>query len=312
MTSGPDSVPVRPPLASEAVLLGGQNRSGTTLLSVVLDAHPQLVVGPELDFTEPPDLGPHILAACDLLARKDPRVLGPGTDTADPFWYDGAHFVKQCQRFGIGLTELAAAVAAVSSELGTDLARLADRCILIDRLGSLRQAQLGVARWGLKLQRRIRDVDVYARIWPRARFIHIVRDGRDLAASHLHSVPAWGFKSIPEAAREWLHVISRPHLVAPPGRYLEVRYEDLVTEPRRTTAAMTEFLDIPFDEALVRHADYPHALLDNPWAHPAAEAVARPITADRVGRHKTDLTAAQIAEFEEIAGTELRRLGYLS
>ncbi len=56
----------RPPLAAAAVLLGGQNRSGTTLLSVVLDAHPQLVVGPELDFTEPPDLGPHILAACEL------------------------------------------------------------------------------------------------------------------------------------------------------------------------------------------------------------------------------------------------------
>ncbi len=312
VTSGLVTEPEGPSLSSEAVLLGGQNRSGTTLLSVVLDAHPALVVGPELDFTEPPDLGPHILAACDLLARKDSRVLGPGTDTADPFWYDGAHFVKQCQRFGISLDGLAATVTAVREELGTDLVRLTDRCVLIDRLGSMRQAQNGAVRWGIKLQRRIRDVDVYARIWPRARFIHIVRDGRDLAASHLYSVPGWGFKSIPEAAREWLHVISRPRLVAPPGRYLEVRYEDLVAEPRQTTAVMAEFLGIPFHEALVRHADYPHSLLDCPWAHPAAQAVRRPITAGRVGRYKTELTLAQIAEFEELAGDELRRLGYLS
>ncbi len=75
------------PLLSEAVLLGGENRSGTTLLSEVLDSHPDLVVGPELDFTEPPDLGSHILRACELLALADPRVLGPGTDTAVPLWY---------------------------------------------------------------------------------------------------------------------------------------------------------------------------------------------------------------------------------
>lgn len=74
-------------LTSDPVLLGGENRSGTTLFSVVLDSHPDLVVGPELDFVEPPDLGPHIVEACELLLASDKRVLGPGTDTADPFWF---------------------------------------------------------------------------------------------------------------------------------------------------------------------------------------------------------------------------------
>jgi len=300
-----------PPLRSDAVLLGGENRSGTTLLSVVLDAHPDLVVGPELDFTEPPDLGPHVLRACELLAARDPRVLGPGTDTADPFWYDGAHFVKQCERFGVSTGELAATVNAVMTELGTGLSDLDDRCVLIDRLGNLRRNRLGAARWGIKLQRRIRDVDSYARRWPAARFVHIVRDGRDLAASHLMTVPSWGYKTIRQAAEGWLQVVSRPHLIAPPGRYLEIRYEDRVVSPRETTRRITGFLGIGWHDAMLRHSRYDHSLVARPWGHPAAEAAARPIAPDRIGRYRLDLTAAQIGEFEQIAGAELERLGYL-
>jgi len=300
-----------PTLRSEAVLLGGENRSGTTLLSVVLDAHPDLVVGPELDFTEPPDLGPHVLQACELLAARDPRVLGPGTDAADPFWYDGAHFVKQCERFGVSIGELATTVTVVTAELRTNLSDLDDRCVLIDRLGNLRRNRLGVARWGIKLQRRIRDVDGYARRWPAARFVHIVRDGRDLAASHLRTVPSWGYKTIRQAAEGWLQVVSRPHLVAPHGRYLEIRYEDMVVNPRETTERITDFLGIDWHDAMLRHASYEHSLFARPWGHPAAEAAARPIAPDRIGRYRHDLTLAQVAEFEQIAGAELERLGYL-
>lgn len=63
--------------STSPVLLGGENRSGTTLLSVVLDSHADLVVGPEIDFLEPPDLGPHILGATDLLAANDSGSAAP-------------------------------------------------------------------------------------------------------------------------------------------------------------------------------------------------------------------------------------------
>jgi hypothetical protein len=301
-----------PPLASPAVLLGGDNRSGTTLLSVVLDSHRELVVGPELDFTEPRDLGPHVLAACELVAGRDPRVLGPGTGSADPYWYDGAHFVKQCERFGISIPQLTDTIAEVSAELGTNLADFEERCMLIDRLGNLRRARTGAARWGLKLQRRIRYVDRYARRWPQAKFVHVIRDGRDLAASHLHTVPSWGYKTIEDAALGWLDVVSRPHAAAPAGRYLEIRYEDLVTDLPGTTGQITKFLGIAWDPSLLRHTEYDHSLFAHPWGHPAAQAAARPITADRIGRHRRELTRAQVAAFESIAGAELERLGYLA
>ncbi|XSC42237.1 sulfotransferase [Bradyrhizobium sp. RDT10] len=69
-------MPEADPFPSSPVLLGGDNRSGTTLLSVVLDSHPDLVIGPEIDFLEPPNLGPHILRAIDLLDARDPKVTG--------------------------------------------------------------------------------------------------------------------------------------------------------------------------------------------------------------------------------------------
>jgi hypothetical protein len=300
---------MRQPMTSDPVLLGGENRSGTTLLSLVLDSHADLVVGPEIDFVEPPDLGPHIIEACELVARSDPRVLGPGTDTNDPFWYDGAHFVKQCQRFGVDFGDLRLLVEETMAELGTDLSDLVDRCRLIDRIGEYRRAKTGTSRWGLKLQRKIARVDDYERLWPKANFVHIIRDGRDVAASHLRSVP-WGFTSIEEAARGWLEVVGRPHTVADPDRYLEIRYEDLTADPERTLRRVTEHIGVSWNDALLNHDELPHTLFANPWGHPAAQAAARPMAAGRAGRYLTDLTPEQIATFEAIAGAELRRLGY--
>ncbi|HEY7144944.1 MAG TPA: sulfotransferase, partial [Streptosporangiaceae bacterium] len=225
---------------------------------------------------------------------------------------DGAHFVKQCQRFGISFGELARTVRAVRRELGSDLVSLPDRCVLIDRLGNLRREQAGASRWGIKLQRRISDVGSYARLWPRARFIHIVRDGRDLAASHLVTVPDWGFKTIREAARGWLDVVARPHTVAPAGRYLEIRYEDMVTDLKGTTRTLTDFLGVEWHDSLLRHDAAGHSLFAHPWGHPAARAASRPVSPGQVGRYRSDLTRQQIAEFESIAGAELARLGYLT
>ena len=294
---------------SSPVLLGGENRSGTTLLSVLLDSHPDLAVGPELDFLEPPNLGPNIIEACRLILDGDPRVLGPGTDTADPYWYHGAHFAKQCQRFGIDFPVLQDLVDATMKETGTTLTDFADRCQLVDAIGSHRLAHDGVRRWGIKLQRKINRIDEFAEYWPSAHFVHIVRDGRDLAASHLVTVP-WGFTSAAEAARGWVSVVQRPPTVAPAGRYLEVRYEDVVTAPERSLRRIVDFLELPWSDSVLEHWKIPHTLFDAPWGHPAAEAAARPLSDAQVGRFRKDLSAEQIAEFETIAGRQLQRLGY--
>ncbi|MCP3460836.1 sulfotransferase [Bradyrhizobium sp. CCGUVB23] len=298
--------------SSSPVLLGGENRSGTTLLSVVLDSHADLVVGPEIDFLEPPNLGPHILGATDMLAASDSRVSGTTKSAIDAFWYDGAHFVVQCQRFGLNFDDVRKLVTKVMDETAGDIISFADRCRLINEIGEFRKVRTGARRWGLKLQRKITQIDVFAQLWPDAHFVHIVRDGRDLAASHLKTVPDWGYRTVAEAAHGWLEVVSRPHLLAPPARYLEVRYEDLVTRPRPSLMQILDHLQLPWDEAVLRHAEHKHALFERPHGHPAAESAGKPLHAGRLGRYRQDLTLTEVAEFERIAGGELARLGYLS
>ncbi|MEE2044164.1 sulfotransferase, partial [Nocardiopsis tropica] len=136
------------------VLLGGENRSGTTLLSIVLNSHPDLCVGPELDFVEPPNLGTHVLEAIELVRSRDPRAVGPGTSSGDPYWYDAAHFVKQCERFGIGYAELAGAIRARLDRDGGNLVRRPQRCELIRVLSEARARAPGARTWGVKLQRK--------------------------------------------------------------------------------------------------------------------------------------------------------------
>jgi len=297
-------------MPSNPILIGGDNRSGTTLLSVVLDSHPDLVVGPEIDFTEPVDLGPHILAACDLIDLLGPQRIGATKEAVAIEWFDGVHFVVQCERFGLDREDLRNLVIGLMVERGTDLSALHDRCRLIDAIGEFRRKQAGAERWGIKLQRRIQDIGTYAAIWPHAHFIHIIRDGRDLAASHLKTVPDWGYRTVTEAAHGWLEVITRPRYAAPDGRYLEVRYEDLISRPRKTIERMLNHLGLPWDEALLHHAEYEHALFNKPWGHPSAEAAGRPLYSGRNGRYLQDLTPGEIAEFERLAGAELEQLGY--
>ncbi|KRR08758.1 aminotransferase class III-fold pyridoxal phosphate-dependent enzyme [Bradyrhizobium valentinum] len=146
----------------------------------------------EKTYLEPPNLGPHILRAIDLLDERDPKVTGTTKSTIDPFWYDGVHFAVQCRRFGLDFDDVRELVTKVMVEVANDIVSFADRCRLINEIGEFRRAHTGARRWGLKLQRKIAQVDSYARLWPRAHFVHIVRDGRDLAASHLKTVPDWG------------------------------------------------------------------------------------------------------------------------
>jgi hypothetical protein len=299
------------PLQSDPVLIGGDNRSGTTLTSVVLDSHPDLVVGPELDFVEPVNLGPYIVESCDLLLAGDPRVQGPGVETADPDWYFGVQFAKQCHRFGVPFGELRGLVAGVVDELGTDVADFDERCLVIDAVGEHRRRATGMLRWGIKIQRQIHRVDDFARRWPRAQFVHVVRDGRDVAASNIVGGQEWSYKTIPEAAAGWLGVVERPPTVAPADRYLELRYEDLVGDPVTALHRVVDFLGVRWDDALLRHDELPHTLFDNPYAHPSAEPAAEALSAAKVARHRRDLTPEQIAEFERLAGHELVRLGYL-
>lgn len=290
------------------VFVGGDDRSGTTLLTLVLDSHPDLTVGPELEFVEPPSLGHYVVECCELLERGDRRVEWNGVETSDPSYRLGVQFVLQCHRFGVPPRQVRALAEQAMREVGGDLVTLEQRSALIDRIGDLRRADSRKRRWGIKILRHIARADDFARLWPGARFVHIVRDGRDVAASHLRGARGWGYRDATEAAAGWLGLVTAPALCHP--SVSQLRYEDLVAAPRPTLKDLVSWLGLRWDEAVLAHHNAPHALLDNPHEHPSAADAAQPIHTRAVRRYRRDLTRSEIAAFEAIAGPALERLGY--
>jgi hypothetical protein len=295
----------------DPIFIGGDGRSGTTLLSLVLDSHPLLCVGPELHFNSPENLGPYVLECCDLLIAEDPRAFGKGLKE-NPERKLGVQFAKRCHRFGLEFAELKDLVTAAMQSTRSNLKSFDERCALINMIGDRRRAARNAERWGIKIMREIARASNYARLWPRAQFIHIIRDGRDVAASQLTDHGKWGYDDVSRAAKGWVQILDKTRALARKLPMLEVRYEDLVLEPEPTIRRLLAFLDLPWDDALLHHSEVEHSLYAHPYNHPSISTVVKPINDSAIGRYQRDLEPAQIEAFDRIAGRRLADYGYQS
>ncbi|HMQ46409.1 MAG TPA: sulfotransferase [Saprospiraceae bacterium] len=293
--------------AKNPIFLGGDHRSGTTLLSLMLNAHPELVMGPEIDFLEPSDLGAHVLKCGELLQQDDPAVRGEGVLTADPQWHKGVQFIRQCQRFGLSIESLMTLVDSCRQSLGKEPESFAERCVLMDAIGRFQGRK--VLKWGLKIQRNIVLLDQFLEVWPQAVFIHVIRDGRDVAASHVRSQWDWAYRSIEEAARGWISIVGHVALQAN-AQLIEVKYEDLLRNTKGCLADLLEKLSLPWDDSVLHYWEKEQPLLARPFNHPSAAAVRHPPYQKAIGRYKQHLSQEEIARFEKIAASALRQYGY--
>lgn len=138
-------------------------------------------------------------------------------------------------------------------------------------------------------------------LYPDAKVVHIIRDGRDVARSI--SAQSWGPEDVAGAAREWRDSVEagrRTGLSA--DRYLEVRYEALLAEPEEQIRELYSWLGLPTAEANLRY--------------PLEESARRQNVDTRgvrgVGTQKWRLTFDQrdMAAFNQVAGDLLGALGY--
>jgi Sulfotransferase family len=89
--------------------------------------------------------------------------------------------------------------------------------------------------------------------------------------------------------------------------YAEVRYEDLVLRPEPTLRRLLQFIDEPWDAAVLHFDRHPH---DLPATESGSRSVARPLNAGSIGRWQRDLSARDKAVVKEVAGRTLIELGY--
>ncbi len=194
--------------------LVGAARSGTTLLKLMLDHHPEIEWIGEVHYI------------------VDPLPPGRGFPAAAAYraWLEGDRIFR--------MTGL-----AVDPGL--------DAPALIRSFFAQRQRATGKPIVGGTLHRRFERV---LELWPEARFVHLLRDGRDVARSCIgmgwsgntwHGAAGWV-----EAERRWDELCRR----LDPARALEVRYEELVERPEQVLGRICEFLGARFHPAML---DYP-------------------------------------------------------
>lgn len=151
-------------------------------------------------------------------------------------------------------------------------------------------------------------------VFPTARFVHVLRDGRDVCvsvrASALTWAPGWGrtwARNMYSAAREWATIVSsaRDHAADLGERFLEIRYEDIKRNPFEAYRRLFDFCGIPHDEVLLRHV-FERTDFESNY-RPREDAFHR---RGQVGDWKTHFNLLDAWAFKRAAGRELIEHGY--
>ena len=264
----------------------------------MLDAHPEMAIPSETHFI------PDLIKAYRLESATPERMCE--VVTAHRRWGD----------FHLDPEELLERFRAIDPINPGDAARA---------FFQLYAEREGKTRWGDKTPGYVREMHRIESVLPEARFVHLVRDGRDVALSVLGM--NWGPSTVPEAAFRWKKRILRSREQAPRiGHYVELRYEDLVRDTEDTLQRICEFIELPYDEAMLRyHERAPERLQEKARdldrgpdkAPQSAEArlsshalATQPPDPDRIERWRTEMSAEDRAVYEELAGDLLADLGY--
>jgi Sulfotransferase family len=288
-------------MSNPFVFIVGCSRSGTTLLQHVVAAHPQIAIIPETRwFARWYEKRCGITADGMVTSELISRLLDK-------------HRLFRDLDLGIGPEELYALIAGGRGMLYQDFV-----AFLFDRYGEAR----GKPLVGNKTPGFVRRLAILHELWPRAKFVHIIRDGRDVCLSMMQMRAARSkptkpgrFATIDEDPMitmalwwEWDVRLGREAGDAfGPQCYYEMRYESLVAEPDAACRGLCAFLGVPYDDEMLAH--HRAKASANPRMYQKHSRLELPITAGlRDWRH--EMSPADAERFEASAGELLDELGY--
>jgi hypothetical protein len=277
------------PATAPPVFVVGCGRSGTTLLRLMLDAHPELAIPGETHF---------LITLWDQRSRFESNGR-----------LDAEALVRRAMsshQFRYWETPEDAVLRRVAA-LPPDAA-------FADAIGCMYMAyadEHGKRRWGDKTPQYVRSMPLLSDIFQGSRFVHVIRDGRDVALSYLSL--RWGPPNVWRAAQIWRQDVSagrRAGAALGSGRYHEVRYERLVAEPEATLREVCSFLGLAFDAAMLEyHRAGDERLASRPDRASHHGSSTMPVT-QGLRDWRTQMPAGQVRAFESVAGPLLMELGY--
>ena len=161
--------------------------------------------------------------------------------------------------------------------------------------------------WGDKTPMNTLYLDWIGTVFPRSKFIHIIRDGRDVASSYLKMER---YDTILAAANRWINSIESAQSFGSKIKenYIEIRYEELVTKPEEVIKDTCDFLDIDYDSKMLDHTKQVKKLGDTDKEHHSN--LSKPISSDSVGKWRNNLSESDQESITKLLHKHLQRLGY--
>lgn len=274
------------------IFIVGCERSGNTLLRLMLNQSPILHIPSESGFLDK--------------LRKQEELYGDFTKSHQR-WF----FIRDLQtnkatsktysfpvfKLTVEEAEVALAQAAPTNYPGA-----------VSALFKATAHKYGKEQWGDKTPRYIFNIPWLAEAFPQAKFIHIIRDGRDVASSIIRAGWVNNFVKAAYYWREKVEAGISAGETLEKQRYYELQYEQLVITPEETMKNLCNWLGLEYFPGMLQQHENAANYISGDWH--LHKMVAKPIDASRAYVWKKQLSKRQIADFESVAGDLLQRFDY--
>ena len=277
------SLPERP------IFVVGAPRSGTTLLRYMLCSHPRIYIPPESNFI--PRFFPR--SPTQPMQREQAIQTLRSLFSYRTFFRDWHGTFPDPHGFVDALKDLTPAT-------------------FLDALYAEYARQFAASRWGDKSPLYTSYLDLIAGIFPTAQFIHLIRDGRDVALSMVKAYPRIPFfyMDMYYAARSWRRRVRQAMAAGAhlgPDRYLEVRYEQLTENPEAHLQRICDFLGEAYVPSMAEPQRTAREHHHSKGIHAATRLAPSTMSS---GHWRKDMSPADVRLFQTAAGDLLLALGY--
>lgn len=276
------------------IFIVGANRSGTTLLRLILNAHSRVAIPDELIY-----FGSY-LAGTPIEHWRNPDLSSEEYESfVDDFLASNCRPLNEIDK-----AQLKTEILAGPHDLRSPYRRVLEAWA----------RHYGKERWGEKTPGNLFYVDIIIDMFPDAQFLYMVRDPRAGVAS-MPNVPIFPDDVTFNALNRRKHdtegrAILERHV--PPAQRMRVQYEDLVRHPETTVQSVCDFLGEAFDPQMLHFHEGAGQYMKEHARRSYNAAATQPITDDRIDAWKHQLGPDQIAAVEYVCAGIMQNFGYAS
>jgi hypothetical protein len=286
-------------MRTDPIFIVEDDCSGSNFLATLIAKHPDIGIAPESNFI------------LDLMYHFRNRVLKNQNDIDEAiniiFQPQGTPLASNSDfsAFGINPAQLKTFLSSALPITVPDIVNsiLSQYC---------RKHFPGCSTWGIRKGCYVFELDKLVRYFPKAKFIHIVRDGRAVYAAQKRSFQTQtedSSESDPiQAAKRWQRVTQcfEAFQKLYPQNALEISHENLVQQRQNILSKVFDFLEVP-DIVIPTVIKFIH---QGGGAYPPLEQTDKSVTLSSLDGWQKELTPLEIYLYEDVAGQTLKCKNY--